>query len=211
MNSRERIRTTLNYKEPDRIPIDWGIMNIVGITEFAYKNLIEYLGIKHEKYEISDPVQRLAVPCEEVLERFGVDTRVIFPNPPTGYRYKPNENGDFYNEHGVFFKRVGLYADFTGKSLLEDAQSIDDLKAFKLCDPEDATRFAGLRDKAKALYENTSYALTTGQAALLHYMCWTLRGYENYMADLAWDKKFAYFLMDMVKDLNIAFMDKYLN
>ena len=103
MNSRERIRTTLNYKEPDRIPIDWGIMNIVGITEFAYKNLIEYLGIKHEKYEISDPVQRLAVPCEEVLERFGVDTRVIFPNPPTGYRYKPNENGDFYNEHGVFF------------------------------------------------------------------------------------------------------------
>ncbi len=209
MNARERVRAALNFKEPDRIPVDWGLMNIVGITETAYQNLIDYLGIEDPDFEISDPVQRLAVPCEEVLQKFNVDTRIIMPNAPSGYEYKPDKEGNFYNENGVYFKRAGFYCDFV-KSPLEGASSINDLKKFKMADPEDAARFTGLRAKAKSMYEGTPYALIAGQAALLHYMCWTLRGYQNYMVDLAWDKEFAYYLMDMVMEWNIAFMGKFL-
>lgn len=210
MNSRERVKAALNFKEPDRIPVDWGMMNIVGITEGAYKNLIDYLGIKDDDFAVSDPVQRLALPSEEVLERFSADTRVIFPNPPSGYTYQPDEKGNFYNENGVFFKRVGLYCDFTDAPL-KDASTIDDLKKFKMSDPTDDARFEGLRAKAKDMYENTPYALVPGYAPLLHYTCWTLRGYQEYMTDLAWDRDFAYYLMDMVMEWDIAYMDAFLN
>lgn len=205
MNSRERVRATLNFKEPDRIPVDWGLMNIVGITEVAYKNLIDHLGIVHTDIKSIDPVQGLVEPCEELLQRFHVDTRVLFPNPPSTYSYQPDEQGNFYNENGAYFKKVGYYCDFVDGPLYT-AESIDDLKKFKLIDPTDPARFAGMRERAKDMYENTDYALVPGHAALLHYTAWTLRGYQNYMLDLALDKAFAYYLLDMIMEWDIAYM-----
>jgi len=44
MNSRERVLTALNHKEPDRVPIDFG--SFPGATSMnvrAYQNLLEYL------------------------------------------------------------------------------------------------------------------------------------------------------------------------
>ena len=75
MTSRERVLKALNHEEPDRVPIDLG-GNQTGIHKFAYKALIEHLGIRDELV-IMDAVQQLAEPCEELLERLHVDTRYI--------------------------------------------------------------------------------------------------------------------------------------
>src|SRR6056297_2260878 len=84
MTSRERLLKALNHEEPDRIPIDLG-GNQTGIHKFAYESLVKHLGMD-PSYEIMDPVQQLAQPSEEVLERFHVDTRYIAagnaPGPP---------------------------------------------------------------------------------------------------------------------------------
>ena len=45
--SRERVQTALAHREPDRVPIDLG-GNQTGIHKFAYKALIEHLGIADE-------------------------------------------------------------------------------------------------------------------------------------------------------------------
>ena len=39
MTSRERVLTTLNHKEPDKIPIDFGGMGSTGIMAIAYNRL----------------------------------------------------------------------------------------------------------------------------------------------------------------------------
>jgi uroporphyrinogen decarboxylase len=41
MNSRERIIAAINYKEPDRIPIDLGATPSSGISVVAWQNLLK--------------------------------------------------------------------------------------------------------------------------------------------------------------------------
>ena len=208
MNSRERVRQAINFKEADRVPVDWGMCTVSGIHEVAYKNLLEAMG-REEEIIISDPVQRLALPSEYVLDYFGVDTRYIFANAPSTWQYKVNDDGSWTDENGVGYMRTKYYCDFR-KYPLAEATSIEDLKAFKMADPEDAARFAGLRDRAKNLYENTDYALVGGNLSALYYVAWSLRGYENFMLDTAADETFANYLLDMILDYWKAFMAKYL-
>jgi len=75
MTSRERMLAALNHTEPDRVPIDLG-GNQTGIHKFAYEALLQHLGIRDE-ITIMDAVQQLARPCEDLLQRFHVDTRYI--------------------------------------------------------------------------------------------------------------------------------------
>jgi len=208
MNSRERVLAAIHFKEPDRVPVDWGMMTISGIHEVAYRNLLKHLNID-EEIILSDPVQRLALPSEAMLQLLGVDSRVIWANPPSNWKLEEEPNGNWYDENGAYYVRNEYYCDFR-RYPLANAASIEDLKRFKLNDPEDPARFAGLREKAKRMYDNTDYALVGGNLASIHYIAWSLRGYENFMADTASDGKFSNYLMDMIVDWWKAFMDRYL-
>ena len=73
MNSRERVLTTLNHKEPDRIPVDIGSTPITGISAIAYYNLKNYLNIKKGYVRIYDLIQQLARVEDWFIERFGID------------------------------------------------------------------------------------------------------------------------------------------
>lgn len=208
MTPRERVRKTLNFEEPDRVPIDWGQITLSGITVTAYKKLLAYLGLD-EEIIVSDPIQRLALPSEEVLQRFGADTRVIWPNAPENWTYSEAEDGSWTDEWGVKWDRCGEYCDSRGNPLA-GATTIEDLKAYKMPDPADPSRYKGLREKAKKLYEETDYALVAGAVAALYFMAWNLRGYQNFMVDVACDSRFANYLLDMLVDWHLESMDHYL-
>ena len=47
MNSRERVLTALNHKEPDRVPFDMGGTIVTGIHHKAYIALRGYLGLPY--------------------------------------------------------------------------------------------------------------------------------------------------------------------
>ena len=74
MNSRERVMTALNHREPDRVPIDLGGHRSSGIMAIAYNKLKQHLGIETGDIYVYDVVQQLAIIEPEVLDRFGVDT-----------------------------------------------------------------------------------------------------------------------------------------
>jgi len=74
MNSRERVLAALNFKEPDRIPIDLGGHRSSGIAAIAYHRLRDYLGLPEKPVRVYDMVQQLAIVDEDVLDLFGVDT-----------------------------------------------------------------------------------------------------------------------------------------
>jgi len=73
MNSRERILAAIDHKEPDKIPVDLGATPSSGISAIAYSNLKKHLGIKDGHTRIYDVVQQLALPEENILDRFSID------------------------------------------------------------------------------------------------------------------------------------------
>src|SRR5512137_1098805 len=84
MTSRERVLKAINHQVPDRVPIDLGGFQ-TGIHKAAYEPLLAHLGI-HDNITILDPVQGLAKPCEQVLQRLRVDTRYITAHGPDSFK-----------------------------------------------------------------------------------------------------------------------------
>jgi len=74
MNSRERVLTALNHKEPDKIPVDCGSMRSTGITAKMYSDYSKYAGVSNRCVKVYDMVQQLAIPEEWYLKKHQIDT-----------------------------------------------------------------------------------------------------------------------------------------
>ncbi len=121
MTSRERVIKALNHEIPDRVPIDLGGFQ-TGIHRGAYQSLLTHLGIEDE-ITILDPVQQLAVPCKEILERFRVDIRYVCAHGPDSFKGGIEQNvrdgrlwHDLRDEFGIVWSMPddgGLYMDIS--------------------------------------------------------------------------------------------------
>ena len=207
MTHRDRIKKAINYEEPDRLPVDNGGV-VSGMHEVAYRNLLDHLEME-DNITIYDPVQRLALVKDEILNLLGVDTRYIFANPPSFWRFEEKENGSWNDEFGTGYIRSEFYCDFM-YPVMRNA-TLKDLKEYKFPDPKDTARFEGLREKANRLYEHSDYALIGGNIPSLFYLGWVFRGMENFMMDIVINKDFADYLMDKIVEWNISFLDGYLS
>ena len=170
MNSRERLLTSLNHQEPDRVPIDLG-GNQSGIHKIAYRNLVEYLGIDDPNPKYADFIQQIVDPCEEVLQRFHIDTRYIRPkhNMIKIKDMEPEYAGKYvgvYYQFGVFW---GNFADKPIESHLyydpvihpfKDFAGTSEIDNYNWPDGSDPSNFEGLREEAKIL-ANSPYGLVT--------------------------------------------------
>ncbi len=74
MTPRERIKTALDHREPDRIPVDLGGHRSSGISAIAYHRLRKHLELPERPVRVYDMVQQLAIVDEDVLDLFQVDT-----------------------------------------------------------------------------------------------------------------------------------------
>jgi len=202
MTSRDRVLKSLNHEIPDRVPIDLGGSQ-TGIHRIAYERLIHHLGIEDE-ITIMDPVQQLAKPCEELLRRFHADIRYITAHGPDGFdgSIKQNRrNGrlwhDLRDEFGVVWSMPDdqkLYMDISHHPLAD--ATIDDLDAYPLPDGSDPTRFAGVRDTALKMRNETPYAISTGIGGVVYEYCWYMRGLEQWFIDMIENPSFCEALLD---------------
>lgn len=78
MTSSERLITSLNHNEPDRVPYDLAGTTVTGINKKAFINAMEYRGLPtgYELKEI-DPIQQIVTPVTSTLKRLNSDTRRI--------------------------------------------------------------------------------------------------------------------------------------
>ncbi len=202
MSSRERVLSALEHREPDRVPIDLG-GNQTGIHRRAYERLIELLGIS-DPVEIMDPVQQLARPCEELLERFHVDTRYIAAKVPDGFDGSvktAQRDGrlwhEIIDEFGVRWSMPDdqqLYMDITYHPLAQ--ASLEDLKEYPFPRGDDPSRFAGLRERALELKRQTPYAVVSGISGVVYEICWYMRGLEQWFVDMKQQPEFCAALLD---------------
>ena len=202
MTPRQRLLAALNHETPDRVPIDLG-GNQTGIHKFAYRDLIAHLGIDDEP-TIMDAVQQLARPCEEVLQRFHVDTRYIAAGAASGFDGQIREvrrDGrlwhDLTDEFGVRWSmpdQQPLYMDVTSHPLAR--ATIDQLADYPFPQGDDPGRFEGLRDRALQLKNETPYAVVSGIAGVVYEICWYMRGLEQWFMDMVTQPDFCEALLD---------------
>ncbi len=202
MTSRQRVLTALNHEVPDRVPIDLGGFQ-TGIHRKAYIDLLSHLGIEDD-VKIMDPVQQLAKPCEEVLERFHVDVRYVFAHGPDSFQRGIERNTrdgrvwhDLADEFGVVWSMPDdrpFYMDISHHPLAD--ATIDDLADYPFPKGDDPTRFMGLRDEALRLREQTPYAISTGIGGVVYETCWYMRGLERWYMDTVENPAFCEALLD---------------
>jgi len=194
--------TALDHREPDRVPIDLG-GNQTGIHKFAYQALLGHLGIADELV-IMDAVQQLARPCEAVLERFHVDTRYVAAGAAGDWKggiVTAQRNGrtwhDLVDEFGVRWSMPDdqpYYMDITLNPLAE--ATIDDVRSYPFPKGGDPGRFAGMRERALRIRNETPYAVVSGISGVVYEICWYMRGLERWFMDMLQQPEFCEALLD---------------
>ena len=215
MNSRERILKALNHEEPDRVPYDLAGSTWTGITNTAYQNLRNYLGLEPSEPNWSDVVQQIVVPSEDILAQLKVDTRGVFP--------LTSHNWDVYSklkdggEYWEYFDEWGFTHHFPKKgywfSLVKHPMDAVDFDAegiienYAWPDAGNKLRFAGMREKAIRFRNDEKIVMTKGLCAGLFEMHQRVRGMENAMLDPFLFPVNSDKLIGKLADLKIEFWD----
>ncbi len=79
MTSRERVRTALAHREPDRVPLDLGSNLTSGIMAHALDRLRRHLDLERRPVRVHEVLQMLGEVEMDVVERLGVDILPVEP------------------------------------------------------------------------------------------------------------------------------------
>jgi hypothetical protein len=80
MTSKERIRASIEHRQPDQLPVDFGASFITGIHCSVVENLRKHYQLEPRPVKICEPYQMLGLVDEDLCEAMGIDTRPVFPN-----------------------------------------------------------------------------------------------------------------------------------
>src|SRR5664279_1480915 len=70
--SRERLANSLNHKQPDRIPIDFGGTSVTGIHVSCVAALRDFYGLEKRLVRIHEPGQMLALVDDDLKDAMGL-------------------------------------------------------------------------------------------------------------------------------------------
>jgi uroporphyrinogen decarboxylase len=202
MTPRDRVLTALEFRQPDRVPIDVGGTSFSTIIGQAYERLKAHLGIEAETRYMKRK-SRSALLDERVAGRLHADTRPLLVGAPDGWQDVYFDDGSFRDEFGVVWRKAGdgHYAP-TGNPLRE--ATLADLDAFPWPDPLNLGRTRGLRETARQLREETDYAVVLSLPVGFVHLSQYLRGYEQWLMDIVLEPAFLDALMDRTLDWWLA-------
>jgi len=202
MTGRERVLKALNHQEPDMVPIDLGGSFVTSIHKYGYENLKKYLGIEAPTEVVRD--RALVVKVDSaVQDRLDVDTRMAYPKNPDGWRVKVHEDGSEEDEWGnVWYIPEDADTYFVKTAPFGEEATLEALEKHTWPDPNDPRHVEGLKEQIeklekdeKAIILNVGYQFAT----LSRFM----RGFENWMMDLALNPEFVAGLMDRILEVQL--------
>lgn len=214
MNSRERLLTALNHKEPDRIPLDLGSGCSCKFTVYFYKKLLDYFDIKDERIEMCHIPYQLVYASDKVLDLLGCDVRNPRLKPikqgesPYAKKWEDDEYNYFVNDWGTEYrmpKQNGLYYDLSG-CVLEDAEDEEDDQKYVWPIPP---KFALDDRKELEDYRNAGYATTISEQFGNGFLqtgplIW---GFENWLAMLIAEPERCTAFMDTLLEKKMEYYD----
>jgi hypothetical protein len=90
MTSKERVLASLNHREPDAVPVDFGSTAVTGIHVNAIAALRERYKLGRQPIKVYEPYQMLGLIEEDLKKVIGIDVEGI-PSPETIFGFR-NEN-----------------------------------------------------------------------------------------------------------------------
>jgi uroporphyrinogen decarboxylase len=213
-SSRERIITALDHKEPDRIPIAFGGLHD-SIHRIGHRKLKNHFGLNGGEDIIQDPFQQIVFPDNRLLSILHSDIQPVYAKPPDSFVFEYRDEGDirtYIDEWGTIYKQPkkgGLYYDFA-KHILS-GKSVDEIKKYPFPNPEDPSRFHGLREKVLRLNSDTDKAIIaySPTGGIYEHTYW-LRGIEETFIDMASNLMALEVLTDRILEWMLRFWASYL-
>lgn len=232
MNHRERVIAAARHQPVDRLPIDLGGMRSTGIAAVAYHRLKKHLDITEGDTYIFDTGQQLAFVEEPIRRRFGLDVVILDSGLLEGWRdytlpegstaricanflTEPDGAGGEYavdsqGRRTAHRPAASYYFDGISKPPLAEAETIADLDRYDWPSLTDET-LERLRREARRLYEETDYAILGSFGGAFLEGGQGLRGWDQFMVDLAADRAFAEALLDKMLNNYLRDVDLYLD
>jgi uroporphyrinogen decarboxylase len=211
MNSRERILTAINHREPDRVPFDLGACQVTGIHVVAYQNLRKALGLPEVEMELCDAVQQLASIDDDVVARMNIDTRGLYPLNSHNWQVVAEDAGDcwaYRDEWGITHhrpKEYGLYYSVVNVPLPQTELTAADISKHHWPDVANPERLAGLRERAQQ-YRAAGYAVVLKDAfAGIFEFAQRIVGMENLLMMMITNEKAACALFDKLLELKLNY------
>ncbi len=185
MNSRDRVWTSLNFQEPDRIPV------FASFVPEIENRLRELEGIS--EYD-------LGVALGNDLVKSCVGLEMSFygqPEPeyvdPWGIRWKYVKN------------QFGVFTEIADHPLRGDPKKLDD---YQIPDPLEDSQYDDFRHK-KELYGDSKWLIGSCQISIFE-ASWYLRGLDDLMMDMMLYPDYAEKLMDKVMEFPLNAARKYI-
>ena len=200
MNSRERVIRAINHQEPDRVPID-----LNPLYDF-YIDLKQYLHLEIEE-KVKNNYAMEVVPHPLVLQKLGVDISSVKLGSPAGKKKAPRADNMVEDDWGVLYKLVsqpggGSYYEVVKPPLAES--KLSDLAHFPWPVADLPGRGEEAEKNAKALFEDTEFAIMGRFGGPITETALYMLGMENWMIRLASDPEFMEILLTKITDIQIA-------
>lgn len=202
MTSRERVLTTINHEQPDRVPLVIGVSNATGIKMKPYQGIKKLIDVQAPDNYIYDwPELGTALIDEETMRRLHSDVRGVLDLEPEATR-RWNAERDPHSNYidswgsGQFEIVPGDW--FPGVHPIPDARTVEDLDAYQgWPDMSDPTRIAHVREQARRLAEENQYAILATPWLLFPFeRAEAMQGLEKFLLNMAMDGDFARALLE---------------
>jgi uroporphyrinogen decarboxylase len=238
MNSRERILSAINHRQPDKVPIDLGSSTVTGISAIAYNNLKSHLNIE-SKTKVFDVVQQLANVDLEVVDLLGVDAldinRISTDNSdwydvtladgsqaqyPSWFRPVRSEDGSWFtrDNDGTVLSKMAAGATFFDQlhfpyenGYPESLGNLKDaLKKISWVIHSHASNLneTELREKLIDLKDSTNKALVMSGGVKLLELGFFIRRMDNLLMDLMTDEKNLSEMLDILVEMHLTGLEK---
>ena len=217
MNSRDRILATLEHKEPDHVPYDLAGTHVSGIHVEAYRKLCGYLGIAPESIVFTDVIQQIVFPQKEILDKFQVDTRGLFPLCSHNWNVIAKDAGDhleYKDEWGIVHqcpKNNAFWWSIIKSPLGSTTTNATEVNNHCWPVGGDVQRIKGLRQIAEQYRRDGKLVMIKGLCAGMFEMSQRLRGMENVLCDFLLDPEVVGILFDKLLEIKLKFWEMALN
>jgi uroporphyrinogen decarboxylase len=238
MNSRERILSSINHIQTDKVPIDLGSSTVTGISAIAYNNLKKHLKVESNT-RVFDVVQQLANVDMEVLDLLGVDAldinRVSAENGewydvrladgskaqyPSWFRPQKSDDDAWYtkDKDGTVLSKMAAGATFFDQMYFpyengypENLNDLKDiLKKISWVVHSHASNLneTELREKLIFLKDSTNKALVMSGGVKLLELGFFIRRMDNLLMDMMMEEGKLAEMLDLLVEMHLAGLEK---
>jgi uroporphyrinogen decarboxylase len=216
MTSRERVLTTINHAQPDRVPLVIGVSNATGIKMKPYQGIKRIAGIQApDRYLYDWPELGTAEIDEQTMCRLHSDVRGVLDLEPEKVRQRNRSrepHSDCIDSWGSGQTETSPGDWYPGIHPIAAAKTAEDLEVYTgWPDMDDPSRITHVREQARVLAADNRYAILATPWLLFPFeRAHAMQGMETFLLNMAMDRDFARALLEKIAHYCKQLMGRFL-